>query len=88
MERRKVGVCALLPTGENATEAVEPGVGALDDPAAGAEAGLALERLRLLATAAYVGCEANSAASASLRVFLCIGGWLGVVGDAVSEVDA
>src|SRR5262245_58811413 len=25
---------------------------------------------------------------ASLRVFLCIGGWLGVVGDAVSEVDA
>jgi hypothetical protein len=26
--------------------------------------------------------------AASLRVFLCIGGWLGVVGDAVSEVDA
>ncbi len=26
--------------------------------------------------------------SGSLRVFLCIGGWLGVVGDAVSEVDA
>src|SRR6266480_4622625 len=25
---------------------------------------------------------------ASLRVFLCIGGWLGVVGYAVSEVDA
>jgi hypothetical protein len=24
----------------------------------------------------------------SLRVFLCIGGWLGVVGDAISEVDA
>jgi transposase len=24
----------------------------------------------------------------SLRVFLCIGGWFGVVGDAVSEVDA
>ena len=24
----------------------------------------------------------------SLRVFLCIGGWLGVVGYAVSEVDA
>jgi hypothetical protein len=24
----------------------------------------------------------------SLRVFLCIGGWLGVVGDAVSEMDA
>jgi hypothetical protein len=28
------------------------------------------------------------ASLASLRVFLCIGGWLGVVGDAVSEVDA
>jgi len=27
-------------------------------------------------------------AGESLRVFLCIGGWLGVVGDAVSEVDA
>ena len=27
-------------------------------------------------------------AAGSLRVFLCIGGWLGVVGDAVSEVDA
>ena len=27
-------------------------------------------------------------ARASLRVFLCIGGWLGVVGDAVSEEDA
>jgi hypothetical protein len=27
-------------------------------------------------------------AGVSLRVFLCIGGWLGVVGDAVSEVDA
>ncbi len=27
-------------------------------------------------------------AARSLRVFLCIGGWLGVVGDALSEVDA
>ena len=31
---------------------------------------------------------AGSVARRSLRVFLCIGGWLGVVGDAVSEVDA
>jgi len=29
-----------------------------------------------------------SSKALSLRVFLCIGGWLGVVGDAVSEVDA
>src|SRR5712691_2988435 len=32
--------------------------------------------------------DAARAAVESLRVFLCIGGWLGVVGDAVSEVDA
>jgi hypothetical protein len=31
---------------------------------------------------------AGAAVDESLRVFLCIGGWLGVVGDAVSEVDA
>jgi transposase len=31
---------------------------------------------------------ARAALRESLRVFLCIGGWLGVVGDAVSEVDA
>jgi transposase len=31
---------------------------------------------------------AREGAVKSLRVFLCIGGWLGVVGDAVSEVDA
>jgi putative transposase len=30
----------------------------------------------------------HAAKEQSLRVFLCIGGWLGVVGDAVSEVDA
>src|SRR6266540_3218567 len=34
------------------------------------------------------GCGSASRAPGSLRVFLCIGGWLGVVGDAVSEVDA
>jgi hypothetical protein len=42
---------------EDAAEAVEPGVGALDDPAACAEAGLALDRLRLLMAAADVGGE-------------------------------
>jgi len=37
-------------------------VGALDDPAAGAEAGLAFERLRLFAAAADVGVNANCSA--------------------------
>src|SRR5439155_25784428 len=31
-------------------------------------------------------CQALQSIYGSLRVFLCIGGWLGVVGDAVSEV--
>src|SRR6266545_3522047 len=31
---------------------------------------------------------AEAGTPGSLRVFLCIGRWLGVVGDAVSEVDA
>ena len=57
MEHGEVGVGAFLPAGEDAAEAVEPGVGALDDPAAGAEAGLALDRLRFLAAAADVGGE-------------------------------
>ena len=57
MEHREVGVGAFLPAGEDAAEAVEPGVGTLDDPAAGAEAGLALDRLRLLMAAADVGGE-------------------------------
>ena len=57
VEHREVGVGAFLPAGEDATETVEPGVGALDDPAAGAEAGLALDRLRLLAASADVGGE-------------------------------
>jgi transposase len=34
------------------------------------------------------GRKTDVSDAASLRVFLCIGGWLGVVGDAVSEVDA
>jgi hypothetical protein len=57
VEHGEVGVGAFLPAGEDAAEAVEPGVGAFDDPAAGAEAGLALERLRFFAAAADVGGE-------------------------------
>ncbi len=59
MEHGEVGVGAFLPAGEDAAEAVEPGVGAFDDPAAGAEAGLLLDRPGLLATAANVGGEAE-----------------------------
>jgi hypothetical protein len=59
VEHREVGVCAFLPAGEDATVAVEPGVGALDDPAAGSEAGLVFERPGLLAAAADVGGEAE-----------------------------
>ena len=57
MEHRQVGVGAFLPAGEDAAEAVEPGVGAFDDPATSAEAGLALDRLRLFAASADVGGE-------------------------------
>ena len=57
MQHREVGIGAFLPAGEDAAEAVEPGVGALDDPAAGAEACLALDRLCFLAAAADVGGE-------------------------------
>ena len=57
MEHGEVGVGAFLPAGEDPTKAVEPGVGALDDPAAGAEAGLALDRLRLFAAGANVAGE-------------------------------
>jgi len=59
VEHRQVGVGAFLPAGEDAAEAVEPGVGALDDPAAGAKAGLVLERLRLFAAGADVRGEAE-----------------------------
>ena len=57
MEHGQVGVGAFLPAGEDAAEAVEPGVGALDDPAACTEAHLALDRLCFLAAAADVGGE-------------------------------
>ena len=59
VEHREVGVGAFLPAGEDATEAIQPGVRALDDPAARSEAGLALERPRFLAAAANVRGEAE-----------------------------
>jgi hypothetical protein len=52
------------PADREAAEAVEPGVGALDDPAAGAEAGLAFEFLPLLAAGADVRGESILPASA------------------------
>ena len=57
VEHGEVGVGAFLPAGEDAAEAVQPGVGAFDDPAAGAEAGLAFDRLRFFAAATDVGGE-------------------------------
>ena len=59
MEHGQVGVGAFFPAGEDASEAIEPGVGPLDDPAAGTEASLAFDRLRLLAAAADMGSEAE-----------------------------
>lgn len=59
VEHGKVVLALLLPADQDAAEAVEPGVGALDDPAAGAEAGLVFERLRLLAAGVDVGGEAE-----------------------------
>ena len=57
MEHGEVGVGAFLPADEDATEAVEPGVRSLDDPAAGAEACFPLDRLCFFAAAADVGGE-------------------------------
>lgn len=59
MEHGQVGVGAFLPADEDAAEAIQPGVSALDDPAAGAKAGLAFECLRFVAAAADVGGEAE-----------------------------
>ena len=59
MEHGEVGVGPFLPANEQTPEAVEPGLAALDDPAARPVAGLALQRLRLLATRADVGGEAE-----------------------------
>ena len=51
----------LRPADQDRSIAVEPGVGSLDDPAAGAEAGLAGKRLLLLAAGADVRGEAELA---------------------------
>lgn len=59
VEHGEVGVGAFLPADEDAAEAMQPGVGALDDPAAGAVAGLAFDRLRLFAAATDVRGEAE-----------------------------
>ena len=76
MEHGEVGVGAFLPAGEDAAEAVEPGVGALNDPAAGAEAGLAFELLGFFAARAYVRGEAE------------LGGELVHLGKVVALVEA
>jgi hypothetical protein len=57
VEHGDVGVGAFLPAGEDAAEAIQPGVGALDDPAAGAEAGLVFDRVCFFASGADVGGE-------------------------------
>ena len=57
MEHREVSFDAFLPAGEDATEAIQPGVGALNYRAAGTEAGLVFDRLGFLAAAADVGGE-------------------------------
>lgn len=59
MQHCQVGVGSLLPAHEQTAEAVEPGLAALDHPAPGAEAGLVLERPRLLATRPHMGSEAE-----------------------------
>jgi hypothetical protein len=48
----------LAPADQEPAEAVEPGVGALHDPASGAEAGVALELFLLFAAGADVAGEA------------------------------
>lgn len=57
MEHGEVGVGAFLPADEDAAEAVEPGVGAFDHPAAGTEAGVAPELLLFLAAGTDVTGE-------------------------------
>jgi hypothetical protein len=59
MEHGEVVLGALLPADKQATEAVEPGVGALNDPAPGSMADLAGECLDLLAARAQVQREAE-----------------------------
>jgi hypothetical protein len=65
VEHREVGVGAFLPASEDAAETVQPGVGAFDDPAAGAKAGLTLDQLRFLSARADVGGKAELVAELS-----------------------
>ena len=72
MEHCEVGVGSFLPAGEDAAEAVEPGVGAFDDPAASAEAGFAFDRLCFFTAAADVGGERELGGEvADLVVVVC-----------------
>src|SRR5260370_10133270 len=57
MEHAEVILHLLLPTDEDPTESVHPTVGPLDDPAAGLEPPLLLQRLRLLASGPHGGRE-------------------------------
>lgn len=59
MQHREVVLGALLPAHEQAPEAVEPGVGALDHPTPGAVAGLVPDGVGLLAAGAKVQGEAE-----------------------------
>src|SRR5262245_17140114 len=59
MEHRDVGVGAFLPADENSAESIHPAMGPLDDPAPRFNAGGLLDRLRLLASAADMGGEAE-----------------------------
>ena len=68
MHEGEIVLGLLLPADEQLAEAVEPRVGALDDPAAGAEAGLALDRLRFFAAAADVGRECELVAELAYLV--------------------
>ncbi len=57
MEHREVVLGVFLPAGEDAPEAVKPGMGALDDPAPGPPSGFVLERGDFLAAGAQVQRE-------------------------------
>jgi len=66
VEHGEVRISAFLPADEDASKAIQPGVGALDDPTARAEAGLAFDRLRFVTAATNV--NANAAASSRTSV--------------------
>lgn len=57
VEHGEVVLGALLPAGEQTPEAVEPGVGALDDPPSRAVARLVADRVGLFAAGAQMQRE-------------------------------